>query len=235
MKSKLFILASALILMGAVAGSVIAADEAPYCEVVSVTGDVQLLRKGQPASSVRQGMSLLQGDGLIVGKAASADLAFDPAWENTARLNSDTRVSIKSLKPVKLSMISGDIYSKLDRLPQGQSYEVKTPTSVAVVRGTKFRTTHLNGFTTVFNDSEESLVYVYHLDENGNRAGRAIVLKPGESITIAGEAETFDSPLDELEEERDREDQGQLNDELSRERFEQPSDDPQDGNFGNNR
>lgn len=231
-RSGLFFLA-ALLWAGVAVGTAVAAEDAAYCEVVSVTGDVQLLRKGQPAAGLAQGMALAQGDNLVVGKGASADIAFDPAWENTARLNSDTRVTLRSLKPVKLNMVSGDVYSKLDRLPQGQPFEVKTPTSVAVVRGTKFRVTHLNGFSTVFNDSETSLVYVYHLDENGNRAGRAIVLQPGESITIAGEAEAFDSPLDELEDERDREDQQQLNEELSRERFEQPDDDPRDNNFQN--
>lgn len=206
--------------------------DAPYCEVVNVKGHVQLLRKGQGPEEITQGTRLQQGDSLVVGPESAADLAFDSSWENTTRINADTRMNIRSLQPVKLGMMSGDIYSKLDNL-KGSTFEIKTPTAVAAVRGTKFRTVHKNGFTTVYNDSEESLVYVYHLDENGNRAGRAITLKPGESITIAGEAEAYDSPLDELEEARDREDQDQLSEELSRERFEQPSEEPKDINNGN--
>ncbi|MBP9733599.1 MAG: FecR domain-containing protein [Candidatus Omnitrophica bacterium] len=196
------------------------------CEVVSVSGDVQVIRKDQSPTALLQGSSVSVGDQIIVSSGAWADLAFDEAWENTARLNQNTRVTIRSLNPTKLSMISGDIYSKLDHLPAGSSFEVKTPTAVAVVKGTSFRTTHENGMTTVYNDSEVSPVYVYHLDENGNRSGRSMVLQPGESLTLSGEAEAFDSPLDELEGGRDREDQDQLNADLSADRVNPSNDAP---------
>jgi hypothetical protein len=233
---KMSMAAPAALLLSLVCGWSVpaAAAEEAYGEVVAVAGDVQLTRKGQASAPLAQGTMIEQGDRIAVGPASSADLAFDPAWENTARLNSNTLATVQSLAPVKLNMVSGDIYSKLERLAAGSSFEVKTPTAVAVVRGTRFRTTHQSGMTTVYNDSETSMVYVYHLDENGNRSGRAIVLKPGESISVAGEAEVYDSPLDELEEGRDREDQDQLNEELSRERFSQPNETPQEGNFNGN-
>jgi len=230
-KSKFAAAAALGLAMTGVWMSAAEAAEAPYCEVVRVSGDAQLVRKGEPSVPLAEGAALVKGDQIAVGPGATADLAFDPAWENTARLNSNTRVTVQSLDPVKLSMVSGDVYSRLERLAPGSSFEVKTPTAVAVVRGTRFRTTHQGGMTTIYNDSETSLVYVYHLDENGNRSGRAIVLKPGESITVAGQAEVYDSPLDELEEGRDREDQDQLNEDLNRERFSQPNETPPDNNF----
>ena len=117
----------------------------------------------------------------------SADLAFDADWKNTTRLSENTRVIVRWISPVRLEIISGDLYSKLDQLPKNSTFEVVTPTAIAVVRGTKFRTTYLNGKTTIYNDSETSVVYVYHVDANGNRAGRALELKPGSSTTVARE------------------------------------------------
>ncbi len=235
LKQRLFVL-SVCLSFGAcfLQGGVFAADQPSHCEVVNVSGDVQLVRKGEPVAALKQGMFVLKGDTLVVGKASSADLAFDEAWQNTARLSENTRVNMTSLEPVRLNMVSGDIYSKLDALVKGTSYEVKTPTAVATVRGTKFRTTHQNGHTSVYNDSETSPVYVYHLDENGNRSGRAIVLHPGESLDVSGEAEAYDSPQDEFDEARDREDQDRLNDDLNRSRSEVPvAQQEQQGNFQN--
>jgi hypothetical protein len=224
MKNNFLVILSAILLTAACLSplNAFAADAAPYCEVIRAEGNAQLLRKGQEATPLKEGMALLKGDSFVLGAGASADLAFDPEWNNTARLIENTRMTLRSVSPVRINMTSGDVYAKLDKLPQGVSFEIKTPAAVATVRGTKFRTTHLNGQTTVFNDSETSLVYVYHLDENGNRSGRAIVLKPGELTTIDGEAEAYDSPQDELDEARDREDQDRLNDDLNRSRTEAP-------------
>ncbi len=211
---KSFSILSAVVFFTALFPASVIAAEAPYCEVVRVAGSVQLNRRGQAPADIQQGMMILKGDKLVVSKASSADLAFDPQWQNVAHLNENTRVVVRYLNPTRLEMVSGDIYSKLDSLPKGSSFEVVTPTAIASVRGTKFRTTHEKGTTTVYNDSETSLVYVYRLDENGNRSGRAVVLKPGESTTLIGEVEVYDSMIEDLQDSRDREDQDQLNDDL---------------------
>ena len=202
------------------------AADASYCEIVRVSGDVQLKRAGQPVSGVQEGMNIQKGDSFIVGKASSADLAFDPEWKNTARLNENTRVLVRLLNPARLQVMSGDLYAKLDRLPKGSTFEVATPTALAVARGTKFRTTYLNGHTTVFNDSETSVVYIDHFVGNGNRVGEPITLQPGESTTVLGEVQVDNPVLDNLQEARDRQDQQRLNDDLNRIQNEKKSDNP---------
>lgn len=224
-KFKFYILLSAALIFGSAA--LVHADE-PYCEVVSAYGSIQLESKKSSSQSVSQGIQLHQGDRLELGSGAYMDLAFDREWNNTTRLNGNTIAVLADLDPVKINMIKGDAYAKLDKLPQGSKFEIQTPISLAAVRGTQFRVTHEDGSTTIYNDSEESLVYVYRLDSNGNRAGRAIVLKPGESVTLDGEAEVYSSLLDSLEEDRDREDQDNLNDDLERTRTDQPESKPGD-------
>lgn len=215
---------------------VLYAAEGPYCEVAGVNGDQVQLKRGNQISPLKTGDKLQKGDRLIIGKDSSVDVAFDEEWKNVVHVNQDSRLLLRFINPTRLELASGDVYSKLDNLPKGSSFEIATPTAIAAVRGTRYRTVHQNGSTTVYNDSETSLVYVYHLDANGNRAGRPTVLKPGESITIVGEAEVYDPLPDELEESRNREDQDQLNDDLSLRNdsiasIEPPSEQP--GNYGN--
>ncbi len=190
------------------------ADDATYCEVIKVSGDVKFRHVGQELAPLQQGTMLSKGDSIVVGKGSTADLAFDPQWQNVTHLNENTRALIRFMNPTRLEIASGDIYAKLDHLTKGSTFEVCTPTAIASVRGTRYRTTYANGQTTVYNDSETSSVYVYHLDENGNRTGRAIELKPGHSIVITGDVAVYDTMLEELQDQRDREDQDQLNDDL---------------------
>lgn len=226
LKFKFYVVLSAALLICSAA--LVHADE-PYCEVVSAYGSIQLESKKTSSQSVSQGMQLQQGDRLELNPGAYMDLAFDREWNNTTRLNGNTIAVLTDLDPVKINMLKGDAYAKLDKLPQGSKFEIQTPIALAAARGTQYRVTHENGNTTVYNDSEVSLVYVYRLDSNGNRAGRAIVLKPGESVTLDGEAEVYSSLLDSLEEDRDREDQDNLNDDLERTRTDQPESKPRGG------
>ncbi len=206
--TAVFIVAAALCVPIAFAGA------NSYCEAVKVTGDAKLIRFGTPAVALEQGMSVHKGDRIVVGAASSVDLAFDPEWKNVSHLGENTRAIVRYLDPVRVEISSGDIYSKLDLLKKGTKFEVVTPVAIASVRGTKFRVTHSNGSTTIYNDSETSEVYVYHVDENGNRAGRVIILKPGQSVMIEGEARVFDS-YEELQDARDKEDENQLNEDLN--------------------
>ena len=64
-------------------------------------------------------------------------------------------------------MKTGGVFAKLHKLPQGSSFEVKTPTAVATVRGSEYRTTFIFGQTDVFN-AEKSRIVVYGIKEDGS-------------------------------------------------------------------
>lgn len=226
------VLSLSLALLTALAGSALAA-ESPYCEVVKVSGDVQLFRKGQAPTALTQGTKIEKGDTIVTAKGdSSADVAFDADWQNISHIGPNSRVTVRYFDPGRLELKSGDIYAKLERLPKGSSFEVATPTAVAVARGTRYRTTYADGKTTVYNDSETSLVYVYKIDENGNRTGRVIVLKPGESVTVTGSVQLEELMPEELQDARDREDQDQLSDDLDRTNQVLSGEQPDPGNQG---
>jgi hypothetical protein len=211
--SKNWYLISLFAIAAAIGVTRVYAAPPTYCEVAQVAGSAKVVRLGKDAAAITQGMMLLKGDRIVVEKGGSVVVAFDPEWKNTTRLSENTHAIIRYINPVRIEIGSGDVYSKLDALPKGSTFEVVTPTAIAAARGTKYRVSYSNGETTIFNDSETSEVFCYHVDENGNRAGRVIILKPGQSVTIKGDYRVFDD-LEEFLNARDNEDENRLNEDL---------------------
>jgi hypothetical protein len=114
---------------------VYAAAPPAYCEVTQVTGEAKLVRLGKDATPITQGMMLAKGDRIVVEKGGAVVVAFDPEWKNTSRLSENTHAIIRYLNPVRIEIGSGDVYSKLDALPKGSTFEVVTPTAIAAARG----------------------------------------------------------------------------------------------------
>jgi len=106
---------------------------------------------GALRTPLKEKMVLSAGDTIEVDANSSVDLAYDRDWKNITRVNENSRVRINGIFPTKLVMIRGDIYAKLRSLPKGSSFEIKTPTAVAAVRGSEYRTMYRGGMTRVYN------------------------------------------------------------------------------------
>jgi hypothetical protein len=142
----------AVILALALAAAPAFAEEASEefsCEVIAVEGQAT---RSDPSGSVplKDGDFLLAGQTVRVEKGGLVDLAFDGEWQNTVRLESDTELSLSALHPdVALELGEGDVFTELDALPQGSTFELTTPTATASVRGTAWHTEHRGGQTQI--------------------------------------------------------------------------------------
>jgi hypothetical protein len=171
-----------------------------YCEVMTVKGSAFLVndREKKP---LKEGDLLKNGDRLEVAEASYVDLAYDRQWNNLTRIRENSQVTICSIYPTGLSMKEGDIFAKLHALPKNSTFEIETPTAVAAVRGSEYRTLFREGETSVFNFSE-SKVQVFALDT----AGRMMEDKPAvlsfaekTSVAEAGEPPKVPEKMTEAE------------------------------------
>lgn len=94
------------------------------------------------------GMQIEQGTTIRTDSVGLCEVTF--ANGSKVRIMQSTTVSFATLSPnnISVDMRGGDLFSKMGALTQGQSYEVNTPTLVAGVRGTFFRTTITENQTT---------------------------------------------------------------------------------------
>ena len=144
------------------------------CEVMSLEGSAFVTNAEASHKSLKEG-DLLKASDLIEPDADSyVDIAYDKDWKNVVRVEENSKIEIKTIYPTTVKMTSGGVFARLKALPKQSTFQVETPTAIAAVRGTEYRTTHQEGGTEVYNFSD-SQVFVFSQDESG---------KVGETPTI---------------------------------------------------
>lgn len=155
-----------------------------YCEVMAVQGSVLKTNAAASETAVAEG-DLLEIDDLIqVGASSSVDIAYDKDWNNVIRVEENSKIKIRSIEPGVVDLDEGGLFATLKSLPKDSTFDVKTPTAIATVRGTEYRTTFAGGQTEVFNVSDSD-VYVYGMDEAGTQHEEPVIVKRSEATQIA--------------------------------------------------
>ncbi len=153
-----------------------------FCEVMTLKGAAFVTSEGTAKKPLAQGDLIKTGDFIEVESDSYVDLAYDKEWNNITRLGENSKMKIKSVYPTGLSLDRGDLFSKLQKLPKGTTFEVQTPTAVAAVRGTEFFTSvDERGKTDVV--SLEHSVEVFNLDASGN-LGTGVVVGESERTQV---------------------------------------------------
>ena len=184
---KFLLIALILIL---VSGGTVLADYA--CEVMTLRGKATAVAPGEAVRELKEGDIVKEGDTIRV-EEGTLDLAFDKDWNNVTRLAQNTEVEVRSIYPTGLVMARGDIFARLERLPKNSTFEIQTPTCVAAVRGSAYRTIHEEGESRVLNYAS-SPVEVFGLDSEGNLLDNPVVLAKEEKTGIKEAGESPSSP-----------------------------------------
>ncbi|MBX7058017.1 MAG: FecR domain-containing protein [Leptospirales bacterium] len=103
--------------------------------------EAEWLQGGQPLA---QGARLRAGDWIVTGPESAADLGLPGG--TVIRLSANSRLSMDALaressrgKVDELMLHRGRLLNVVERLNQGDEFNVRTPTAIAGVRGTSFR------------------------------------------------------------------------------------------------
>jgi hypothetical protein len=160
-----------------------------YCEALSVEGGAYRIDEAGTRTVLKEGDTLKAGDSVETDKDSFVDLSYDKDWKNVQRIEASTKIKLESVYPAKTDLADGSVFVKLKGLPKDSSFDVRTPTAVATVRGTEYRASFVNGQTEVFNSSDSS-VFVYGRNEQGAVGDTAVILKRSQKTQVAhlGEA-----------------------------------------------
>ena len=126
-----------------------------YCKkpAQQVAGSV-LFVKGQASATIagqsqpaRVGLKLAQGDKIETGKDGIVIIKLDGIGNAEVQFNTSFQLTNLSPDQKELGVPRGNMWLNVNRLTKGQKLRVRTPTSVAGVRGTRFFTFRAMGFT----------------------------------------------------------------------------------------
>ena len=110
--------------------------------IYSMLGDVTITNEAGQKKAVN-GDKLKEGDVVETGEMSLADISYGSA--GIVRIQENSRFSINVLQQkadadnVRLTVEKGSLYSIVPKLTKGSTYEVKSDTCVASVRGTAFK------------------------------------------------------------------------------------------------
>ncbi len=153
-------------------------------EIMSLEGQVSVIDPAGVSAPAKEGDVLKAQSTVETGPASYADLAFDRDWKNVVRVEENSQMKIRSLYPTDLSLPRGGVFAKLKSLPPDSTFEVQTPTAIASVRGTEYRTLYNGGTGTEVFSFSDSPVYVFSLDAEGKLEGSPTLLASEEKTTV---------------------------------------------------
>lgn len=165
-----------------------------YCEVMTIKGTAKTHDPSGHSRVLKEGDLLKEGDTVIVPKGSQVSLGFDKEWKNVTLIQEDSKVEILSVHPTGLRLEKGDLIVKLDRLPNGSSFELQTPVALAAVRGSLFQVSHRNGGTITTN-FDESQVYLFSLDLDGIIIPSPLILLLNQKGQVPGINQSPAGPL----------------------------------------
>ncbi|MDB4349557.1 FecR family protein [Omnitrophica bacterium] len=135
-------------------------------------------------------MRLYIGDSLKTGTDSWAEVGFGKDFTDVVRVKENTRSELIDLGPVSISLLKGELRALVESLPEGTTFQIRTPTAVCGARGTGWDT-NTDGKKVVVDAYEEE-VYFYPIPAEDEevvdpiiKAGKRGVLDdPKEAVTI---------------------------------------------------
>ena len=111
-------------------------------QLINVEGNVQVQSPGDNEwKKAENGMQVNIGDSIRTARRSKADIALDAEKKNTIALGEKTLVVLNSASADtidRLDLSRGRVYSNMEGIKSGLSFEVNTPSAVAGVRGSSY-------------------------------------------------------------------------------------------------
>ena len=173
-----------------------AAARAEYqAEIMSMEGQVSVIDAQGASTPAKEGQILTAPSTVETGAASHADLAFDRDWKNVVRVEENSQMKIRAIYPTDVALSRGGLFAKLKALPPDSTFEVQTPTAIASVRGTEYRTVHSEAAGTEVFSFSDSPVYVFGLDDQGKLSGQPTTLAQEETTSVLRRGDVPVKPL----------------------------------------
>jgi hypothetical protein len=112
-------------------------SEASQIRVNAIKGEASVIRADQTLP-IKAGDTLQQGDLIRTASSGTVDLVVNNVAGYRALPDSESSILNADPKDTSLGVSKGKIVINLSKLSKDSSFQVKTPTAIAAVRGTQF-------------------------------------------------------------------------------------------------
>lgn len=158
-------------------------------------GSVKIQSAANKTSDAKVGSKVYEGDTIVTGADSRAKVVMSD--RNVINISPDTQIKIAQYqndsasgkKNVELDLVKGKVRNNVEQKYEGDnSFQVKTPTAVAGVRGTQFVVSFDPGTRMTSVVTFKGAVSLASITPQGQTVGEPVTVKKGESTTVAPEA-----------------------------------------------
>lgn len=157
-----------------------------------VKGQVTIETPGKPTRAAKIGMKILAGDTIVTGKDSRAKIIMSD--KNVFNFSPDSKIQLstyindpsRKVKKVEVTVIAGKVRASVEQKydESNNTFQVKTPTAVAGVRGTDFITS-FNTKTQVTNVVTFTGVVAVGLPGSGGTIQSPVLVRTGQTTQVS--------------------------------------------------
>ncbi len=162
----------------AIPSTALCESEASQIHVNAIKGEASVIRADQTLP-IKAGDTLQQGDQIRTASDGTVDLTVNNIAGYRALPDSESSVISADPHDMDLSVTKGKIVINLSKLPKDSTFQVKTPTAIASVRGTQFSCEANGGVRGASFAVREGAVEVKTLS-----TGQSVMLNEGFALDI---------------------------------------------------
>ncbi|MDD4202916.1 MAG: FecR domain-containing protein [Candidatus Omnitrophica bacterium] len=149
---------------------------ADFPKVTDVKGQVEYQRQSKQWEKVKIGDVLEKGDRVKTYDNSRCDLVMDKEGKQLMGIFDNSEIIVLLGNNEKFELVNANVMFSLEGMPEGSTFEVKTPTAICGVRGTGFR---------IFSDTTMTQINAYYNSVYGkNFEGDIKDVPPGFYRTI---------------------------------------------------
>ena len=158
-------------------------EEEEAAKIIYLKGRVKIQHPGDDFWILaKRGMIVSDKDKIKTFVGSEVEIALDSTLKNIVKVEPNTEITLEELKGKRLYMLKGKVLLLIEALPPDSSFEIKTPTAVAGVRGcglsvdTDGQKTNVKCF--------EDKVYVKGIDIDGTIMAEVFIIDRGHKCII---------------------------------------------------
>jgi len=155
------------------------AESKDAASIMMVKGKPKIMKKGSSTwDTCRKNGTIDNGDRIKTLQNEVVEISFSDDNKRIVKIgeNSDAYIR-KTESPYSIELVNGEAMALLEKLPEGSTFEIRTPTGISGARGTGWGVT-ANELKAIFK-SFENVIYVKGIDAAGNEIPGELEVREG--------------------------------------------------------
>lgn len=180
---KKFLISIGTIMFVAVSLAVLSHAGAANVQVASLEGNAEVIRPSDTEPvKCEKGMLLPEGTRVSTGADSRVELTFGEERPGRAIIEAGSEVVIKIEGYDRIELIEGAVFTHIEKLEKGETFQVETPGAVCGARGTAWLTA-LDGQDTLI-EVLQSKIFIKGVDRKGDPKDEDIIVEEGFRVDV---------------------------------------------------